>query len=259
VLARLPAASVHCVVTSPPYLGQRAYGGGDGQIGTESSLRAHLDALCAVFDGLARVLRPDGTVWLNLADKYSGRGNAGASAHRSGRRDRAAVMPSRVRTTDVAPRGSLLHLPARVGIALGERGWLTRNTITWHKPNAMPHRTRGRLQHQTETVLVLARTTRATVDLDALPETGDVWTIPTTPGDGEHPAAMPVELARRAIVAGCPPGGVVCDPFAGSGTSGAAALEAGRRFVGVELHPPYAASAARRLGITPAAGASSTA
>ena len=75
VLARLPAASVHAVVTSPPYLGQRAYGGGDGQIGTERSLRAHLDALCAVINEVARVLRPDGTVWVNLADRYSGRGS----------------------------------------------------------------------------------------------------------------------------------------------------------------------------------------
>jgi hypothetical protein len=115
------------------------------------------------------------------------------------------------------------------------------NTITWHKPNVMPHRTRNRLQHQTQTVLVLARITRGTVDLDALPEAGDVWTIPTTPGDGEHPGAMPTELARRAIVAGCPPGGAVLDPFAGSGTTGVAALAAGRRFVGIELHPPYAA------------------
>ena len=152
VLARLPAASVHAVVTSPPYLGQRAYGGGPGQIGTEASLRAHLDALCAVFDEVVRVLRPDGTCWINLADRYSGRGNAGPSALLSGRRVRAPAQPAGVGTTDAAPRGSLLHVPARLGIALSERGWLTRNVITWHKPNAMPHPTATRLPARTETV-----------------------------------------------------------------------------------------------------------
>lgn len=152
VLARLPAASVHAVVTSPPYLGQRAYGGGDGQIGTERSLRAHLDALCAVINEVARVLRPDGTVWVNLADRYSGRAAAGASAPplRSPGPGAGAARPGGHHRR--RPRGSLLHVPARLGIALSERGWLTRNVITWHKPDAMPHPTATRLPARTETV-----------------------------------------------------------------------------------------------------------
>lgn len=104
VLATLPPGSAHAVVTSPPYLGQRAYGTAPGETGTESTVAAYLDALAEVFDHLARVLRPDGTTWVNLADRYSGTANGGPSAHRSARRDRAPVLPARVGTTDTAPR-----------------------------------------------------------------------------------------------------------------------------------------------------------
>lgn len=100
-------------------------------------------------------------------------------------------------------------------------------------------------------MLVLARRTAHHFDRATLDEHGDVWTIPTRPGDGgAHPAVMPVELARRCVVAGCPDGGTVFDPFAGAGTTGVAALAAGRRFVGVELHREHAAGAAARMGIS---------
>lgn len=108
----------------------------------------------------------------------------------------------------------------------------------------------GGSKTRSESVLVLSRSRNPYLDRDAAGDTGDVWTVPITPGSGEHPAAMPLALAEKLVAAGCPPGGVVLDPFAGSGTTGLAALGAGRRFVGVEIHEDYAAHAAERLGLT---------
>lgn len=248
VLATLPAASVHTVVTSPPYWSARDYGAEPGQLGHEPTVGAYVAALVAVLDEARRVLRPDGTLWLVLGDSYAGR--ADASVARSGRRDRAHVLPPRRSSTDLAPRGSLLGVPWRVAHALTDRRWILRNAITWVRPNDLPHPTRTRLDNRTETVFVLASQDRYRFDRAALGEhDSDVWTIPLTHAWEAHPAPFPVELARRAVVAGCPPGGTVLDPFAGSGTTGRAALDEGRRFVGIELHRPYAHAVARRLGL----------
>ena len=113
-----------------------------------------------------------------------------------------------------------MHLPARVGIAAAGTGWLTRNVITWHKPNAMPHRTRGRLQHRTEAVLVAGRVAagpdrprRAARDRRRVDD-------PTVQSPTNHPAAIPPQVARRAILAGSRPEQTVLDPLCGSGTTG---------------------------------------
>ena len=258
MLATLPAASVHATVTSPPYWAARDYGGEPGQLGVEASVGAYVDALVGVFDELARVLRPDGTCWVVLGDAYANFANAG-EVNRSGRRDRARVLPPRRRSTDVAPRSSLLGVPWRTANALTARGWWLRNAIVWHRPNDLPHPTRARLDNRTEMIFLLTRAGAGYhFDRDALGEhTGDVWRLPITRARDGHPAGYPVELARRCIVAGCPPGGVVLDPFAGSGTTGVAALDTGRRFLGVELHAPYAEAAARRLGLPAMVGARS--
>jgi len=250
VLASMPRGSAHCLITSPPYWSARDYGGTPGQLGHEPTVGAYVSAVADVLDVAAPVLRRDATVWLVLGDAYSG--TADASVSRSGRRDRAEVLPPRRSSTDVAPRGSLLGLPWRVGVELTGRGWILRNAITWWRRNDLPHPTRTRLDNRTETVLVLARRPGYYFDRDALGEhDSDVWDIPITPGYGGHPAPFPVELARRAVVAGCSPDGTVLDCFSGVATTGVAALAVGRRFVGVELHRGYAEAGARRLGLAP--------
>ena len=238
VLDELPTGCADVEVTSPPYLGLRTYDAPADGLGGDT-VDGYVAALAAILDRLARVLRR--------------RLHGVAGARRPVRQHRlprsGPVRPPRPRPGAAADRHHRRR-PPRLAAACacpgghrrGGSGWLTRNTITWHKPNAMPHRTRGRLQHQTETVLVLARSLPAVVDLDALPERGDVWGISTVPSPTGHPAAFPPEVARRPILAGSRQGQTVLHPFAGSGTTGVAALERGRRFVGVELSEAYAAA-----------------
>jgi DNA modification methylase len=242
VLRGFPAGSTHAVVTSPPYWAARDYGGQTGQLGHEVDVDGYVAALSAVDDELARVLRGDG---------YSG--HADASRARSGRRDHAPILPPRRSSTATAtaPRSSLLGLPWRVAHALTGHGWLLRNAITWVRTNDLPHPTRTRLDNRTEMIFLLTRSRRYYFDRDSAGTGDDVWTIPLTRAIDGHPAAYPVELARRAVAAGCPPGGTMLDPFTGSGTTGVAALASGRRFVGIELDPGYAAAAAERIGLRP--------
>jgi hypothetical protein len=160
-----------------------------------------VDAPATVGDELARVLRPDGTLWLVIGDGYSGYADAGRA--RSGRRDRAPVLAPRRSSTDVAPRSSLLGLPWRVANALTGRSWLLRNAIVWVRPNDLPHPTRTRLDNRTEMVFLLTRSRRYRFNRDAADvHSGDVWTIPLRPSPAGHPAAFPVELARRSMAAG---------------------------------------------------------
>ncbi|MFE3186847.1 DNA-methyltransferase [Streptomyces violascens] len=268
VLAELPQGSVDCVVTSPPYFATRDWGA--GQIGQEDTPAAYLDALRAVFRELHRVLRDDGTCFVNLADVYA----TGPAA----RRTVALGQPP------VAVK-SLLGLPWRLMLAFQTDGWLIRNEVVWAKPNAIPESCRDRLARRHEPVYLLTKSARYHFDLDPIrqPYTGDralsrrahhganklntargtwppptarqangrnpgtVWTIPTRPTRHLHTAAFPLDLALRCIAAGCPPGAVTLDPFSGSGTTLEAALRLGRRTIGIDLRANFHAYAEVRL------------
>lgn len=274
VLRTLPAESVNCVVTSPPYYGLRDYGE-PGQYGLEATPTAYVEQMRLVFAEVRRVLTADGTCWLNLGDTYAGKANAGASVGRTRRSDRAELIPLRVNTTAEAPYKSLLMLPERVAWALVDDGWCLRNRVVWHKPNAMPESVADRLATRHESVFMLVKSPRYWFDLDAIREPqdsrgqrhegrsgyrvdhpskgrvieralhplgrnpGDVWTLPLAPFPAAHFATFPPDLAERCVVAGCRPGGVVLDPFVGSGTTGMVALKHGRRFVGIDLSVKY--------------------
>ncbi|MEV5283398.1 site-specific DNA-methyltransferase [Streptomyces sp. NPDC052811] len=268
VLATLPDSSVDCVVTSPPYYATRNWGA--GQIGQEDTPAAYLDALRAVFREVHRVLRDDGTCFVNIADVYA----SGSAARRTAGLGQPPVAVK-----------SLLGLPWRLVLALQGDGWLIRNEVVWAKPNAIPESCRDRLARRHEPVYFLTKSGRYHFDLDAIrqPYTGDralsrrahhsankpntvrgtwpptggqrvngrnpgsVWTIPTTPSRHSHTAAFPQDLARRCVAAGCPPGAVTLDPFSGSGTTLEAALRLGRRAVGIDLRADFHAFAEVRL------------
>jgi DNA modification methylase len=297
VLAALPGKSVHCVVTSPPYFGLRDYAM-TGQIGQEPTPGEYVAGLVDVFAQISRVLRPDGTAWLNLGDSYSSAGghtDHGQTSTLRGRRVR--VMHTSPATRADRPAKSLLGMPWRVAFALQDAGWLLRNAIVWHKPNAMPESVTDRLATRHELLFLLTRSPRYWFDLDAIkiPTTGrapgntaeglraygvatgtghgarrfggnptstllevhqtrnpgDVWTIPTAGYPGAHFATFPPDLAARCVLAGCPLGGVVLDPFAGAGTTLLIARRLLRRSIGVELNPDYCRLAADRLGPAP--------
>lgn len=269
----LPNDSIDMVLTSPPYFRLRDYQV-DGQIGLEPHVDHWVDVLTIVMAGLHRVLKPTGTLWLNLGDSYSTRASQGA------------------------PRKSLLLGPERLAGRMLESGWVLRNKIIWTKANPMPNSVRDRFTCGHEYLYVFAQSERYYFDLDAVrvPHTsvpkvvrdsvdrrppaireswrgpnsdsttgltqlqlqgivghplgknpGDVWRIANSSFRGAHHATFPVELASRSILAGCPPGGVVVDPFMGAGTTAVAAEQLGRRWVGIELNPDFAALADERI------------
>ena len=144
VLAGLPAESVHCCITSPPYWGLRAYGGDPGMIGLEPTFDAHLANLVAVFREVRRVLRSDGTLWLNYGDAYggsqsAGRNDVGGGNHNGGKPGfhggATGQAAQRVEKTPVVGSKQLMMMPARVAMALLAN--LVRSEIVWHKPNPM--------------------------------------------------------------------------------------------------------------------------
>jgi DNA modification methylase len=290
VLEGLPAGSVQCIVTSPPYYGLRDYGH-PGQLGLEPSPAEYVAAMVAVFAEARRVLAADGVMWLNLGDSYASGpiGKQNGACGTGGRVRGDLVLSAHRPGTDVPPK-NLLGIPWRVAFALQDDGWTLRNAVIWAKPNAMPESVTDRLSTRYEHVFLFSKSRRYWFDLDAIREAtitaphkigdkataaavangwkhhgrvdgelwddrgrnpGDVWTIPTTPYPGAHFAVFPAELARRCILAGCPEGGTVLDPFTGSGTTAMVARQLGRRFVGAELNPAYVPLIEKRIGQEP--------
>ena len=177
VLPRLPAQAVHTCVTSPPYFGLRDYGV-DGQIGLEPTPDEFVAALVAVFREVRRVLRDDGTLWLNLGDSYAG-GNTGGkwregSARADGevRGDGATSRRNRNGTgavEGVKPK-DLIGIPWRVAFALQADGWYLRQDIIWHKPNPMPESVRDRCTKAHEYLFLLSKGPRYYYDAEAIAE-----------------------------------------------------------------------------------------
>jgi DNA modification methylase len=273
-LDELPAASVDCIVTSPPYFRLRNYGHED-QIGLEDHVDAWVDELQLVARGLHRVLKDSGSFWLNLGDTYARN------------------------LSDGARPKSLVLAPEKLATALVDDGWILRNKIIWAKSNPMPVSVRDRLSCTWEVLYFFTKQPSYHFDLDAIrvphrtkrigssrpdgrqrawsvppqwrgpasgsntgldrlkalglaghplgKNPGDVWQLPTASFRGAHHAVFPVALAERPILAACPFGGVVLDPFMGSGSTAIAAEKHGRKWIGIELNPEIAELALARI------------
>ena len=284
ILPTLPDASIDCCVTSPPYaLGLRNYGNIPNQIGQEATLDEYIEQLRDVFREVRRVLKPAGTLWLNLGDKYNDK--------------------------------SLMLVPAQVAICLKNDGWILRNEIIWAKTNPMPESVKDRLTCSHEHIFLFTKIEtgyyfdaesisescqesslkRYNQDIEnqsgssrqpgktngpmkaVLPRYGgkkytenpdifyrtksgraydprprrnkrDVWHFSTARFSGNHFATYPEHLVIPCILAGCPVGGTVLDPFSGSGTTGKVAHDLGREYIGIELNPAYAEASKKRIG-----------
>ena len=169
VLAGLPSESVHCCVTSPPYWGLRSYEGGAGMIGLEPTFDEHLANLASVFREVRRVLRSDGTLWLNYGDAYT---SGGRSTYRSGVSDNKGHqvqddMPRPPTPNGLKPK-DLMLMPARVAMALQADGWWLRSEIVWHKPNPMPESCTDRPTSSHEKLFLLTKSPRYFYDADAV-------------------------------------------------------------------------------------------
>ena len=336
VLRTLPPDHFHCVVTSPPYWGLRDYGV-DGQLGLEQSLGEHVAIMTEVFQEVRRVLRPDGTLWLNYGDSYatSVNGRSAADTKAAGNDDRtfrdkpfSTIGPIHRGKRDGSRWGGgnnsdatlkpkdLCGIPWRVAFALQADGWWLRQDIIWSKPNPMPESIRDRFTKSHEYVFLLAKSERYYFDQEAIledcspstharmsqdvaskigtfranggaktngplravtrgstckiAEAGSgiknnssmdsalaimsekrnrrsVWEVTTQPFSEAHFATFPPALIEPCILAGCPVGGEVLDPFGGAGTTALVAASLGRRATQIELNPEYCRLAKTRI------------
>ncbi len=278
VLRGLPDQWAHMCVTSPPYWGLRDYGH-DGQLGLEETPEAYVARMVEVFAEVRRVLRDDGTLWLNIGDSYaSSPASGGPGKQWEGNNQRTPMDRAYLRPDGLKPK-DLVGIPWRLAFALQADGWYLRSDIIWHKPNPMPESVTDRPTKAHEYVFLLAKSARYYYDADAVREAGKglpsgngfagrqggarqtavsggggrdarhepgsgrnkrtVWTTATKPYSGAHFACYPPELIKPCVMAGCPEGGIVLDPFFGSGTTGRVAEDLGRRWFGIELNPEY--------------------
>lgn len=254
LLPSVPAHSIRCCVTSPPYWGLRDYDH-PAQIGSEDSPLQYVKNLVRLFREVRRVLTKDGTLWLNLGDGYArngGTGRHGPNAIVGNTRKMIQKRNCSVPECWGLKDRDLMGIPWRVAFALQEDGWILRSRITWIKRTAMPESVKNRPTNATEDVFLFAKSPTYFYDSTAVREASganlrNYWTLgPDISGKG-HPATFPRELARRCILLGSQPGDSVLDPFGGSGTTGVAARELGRRALLIELNPQYAQLGRKRI------------
>jgi DNA modification methylase len=247
LLPTLKAESVQVCVTSPPYWGLRDYGH-PSQIGVEPSPEIYVENLVKVFQEVRRVLRKDGTLWLNVGDGYArngGAGNCGPNAIVGNTRKLIQRRNCKVPDCWGLKDRDLMGLPWRVAFALQADGWILRSRIIWIKKSAMPESVRNRPSNATEDIFLFTKSIKYHYNPDGVREpTGanlrNYWMLGPDPNACGHPAAFPRELARRCILLGSSEGDTILDPFGGCGTTGFAAQELNRESVLIEINPSYA-------------------
>lgn len=250
VLRMMPDGCAQTVVTSPPYWGLRDYHV-DGQIGLESSVYEYIIALGLVFDEVRRVLKDDGTLWLNIGDSYT---SGGRKWRAPDKKNKARGMSVRPDTPDGLKPKELIGVPWRLAMELQSRGWYLRSDIIWEKPNCQPESVRDRPTQCHEHVFLMSRSERYKYNIDAMKgpngrRVRDVWSINTKTykAASGHFAIFPIDLVVPCIRFGSDEGDLVLDPFMGSGSTALAASSLRRRFMGVELNPVFYDMARGRL------------
>jgi site-specific DNA-methyltransferase (adenine-specific) len=241
---------VDCIVTSPPFYGQRDYGVA-GQLGLEADPQQYIDQLVRTFNAYLPVLKKTASLWVNLGDTYwSGRGAHKSSEGKQAARRFGLRPQDRRRPGPWTRPKQLLLIPHRFAIAMQDCGWIVRNDNVWVKPNPIPDQVRDRCSMSHEYVFHFVRERfyyflredvgRRGRHGTVLPP-ADTWEVPPSRGGNGHKASFSEELVAIPILATCPPCGVALDPFVGSGTTCAFALKHGRRAVGVDLKKAYCA------------------
>lgn len=289
VLKELPDCTADCCITSPPYLGLRDYGV-NGQIGLEKSVEAYINRLTDIFREVRRVLKNDGTLWLNIGDSYVSSNSEYSNCKRK----------------------DLIGVPWLLAFTLRNDGWYLRQDIIWEKPNAMPESVKDRCTKSHEYIFLFSKQSKYYFDYEAIKEpavgfnnivpagskgtlrpnsrlrkgnsrtfrgggvytkgqsfnnsaeamreshgnseniTGlrnkrSVWTVATQGYKEAHFATFPEKLIEPCVLAGSRDGGIILDPFIGSGTTAVVAKKHNRGFIGIELNPDYAEMARKRL------------
>jgi len=283
-LKELPDQSINTCITSPPYWGLRDYGE-EKQLGMEDTPEEFVNNLVEVFRDVKRVLRDDGTVWLNLGDSYFGSSGQGGKTNKQ--TTNKGSYHNHKRKSDYLKPKDLVGITWRVAFALQQDGWYLRQDIIWHKPNPMPESVQDRCTKAHEYIFLLSKNPKYYFDNEAIKEDsaesskarlkqnianqkgsdrvpgknngnmkavgGDkrnkrsVWTVTTKPFKGAHFATFPMDLIEPCVLAGCPENGTVLDPFGGSGTTGIVANNHNRNAVLIELNAEYIEIAKQRI------------
>ncbi len=279
-LKKLPDECINCCMTSPPYWALRDYGV-KGQLGLEKDFNEYINKLCNIFDEVKRVLRKDGTCWVNMGDTYGGTGDKGDlkdPKNKEGRNGQKKAL------NKSATAKSLCMIPERFAIEMINRGWILRNKIIWYKRNAMPCPVKDRFtvdyemlffftkskkywfetQYESVKTETISRNKYGLIPKKRVGACGTdrkagsfmsnkgrnkraVWDIPLKGFREAHFATYPESLCEIPIKSGCPIGGIVLDPFFGSGTTGVVALKQKKKFIGIELNNSYCDIAKKRL------------
>lgn len=241
------------VITSPPYWGLRDYEI-PGQIGAEMDVDDYINHLVAVFGEVRRVLKPNGTLWLNIGDSYT---SGGRTWRQADKKNPARGMDYRPPTPKGLKPKDLIGVPWRLAFALQADGWYLRNDIVWLKPNGHPESVKDRPSRVHEYVFLFTKDEQYYYDYESVKEPAangstkglrSVWAINTEPLKEAHFAAFPTKLVERCMLAGSKEDDEILDPFFGSGTVGVVCQYLNRKFVGIELKPDYAEIAHKRLG-----------
>ena len=298
--------SIDCCVTSPPYWGLRDYGV-EKQLGLEDTPEEYVENMVKVFSEVKRVLKNDGTLWLNLGDSYwGGKGSNGSSKARRTANERGYVQSGGTVMMNTRPQDGkhdiikpkdLVGIPWRVAFALQSDGWYLRQDIIWAKPNPMPESVKDRCTKSHEYIFLLSKSNQYYFDYEAIEEPAnydgrkdtlmkgskkysnanimpnakpnsfakegherwkwknglpmrrkrDVWFVNVKPLREAHFATYPPDLIEPCILAGCREGGIVLDPFMGSGTTGLVAKQQNKNYIGFEISKDYCDIANKRI------------
>ena len=261
VLKELPTESVNCVVTSPPYWGLRDYGV-EGQLGKEPTPKEYVSQLVEIFREVRRVLKNDGTLWLNLGDTYNGTKIGNTETKKNPKAVTDSFVKKAIPELKIK---DLIGIPWMVAFALRDDGWYLRSDIIWEKPNVMPESVKDRPTKSHEYIFLFSKAGNyyydyegikvpSAVDPTKLRNKRTVWPINTKPFPDAHFAVFPPELVEPCILAGCPPGGTVLDPFGGTGTTTLVAMKHGRDSIYIDLSEEYLNIALNRLGFSKDSG-----
>mgnify|MGYP002771976374 FL=1 len=249
-LDMMPDESVQSIITSPPYWALRDYNI-DGQIGLEESVYKYIDTLADLFDQAKRVLRNDGTFWLNIGDSYT---SGGRKWRAPDSKNKARAMSVRPDTPEGLKPKELIGVPWRLAFALQSRGWYLRSDIIWEKPNCQPESVKDRPTKCHEYLFLFSKNEKYKYYVDAQKgpngrRVRDVWSINTKANKetSGHFAVYPIELIEPCILFGTNENDLILDPFMGSGSTAVAANRLNRRFVGIELNPDYYQMSINRL------------
>jgi DNA modification methylase len=296
-LKKMEDNSIDCVISSPPYWQLRDYGY-EGQWGLEPTFQEYLEHLWEMMDEIYRVLKPSGTVWINLGDSFSTQSGTNLAIAKGNKfNSESTYLTNRGESGKLIkpknlPNKCLLLIPHRFAIGCIERGWIVRNDIIWAKRNGMPESVTDRFSKKHEYFFFLVKSEKYFFDLDIIRDNfkskvefegentpqftaqagrigkitryqskekysnplgknpGDVadfWDINTKPSGEKHYAQYNDELIRKPILAGCPEGGIIYDPFMGSGSTAIASIRANRQFIGSEMSEEYIKIANKRI------------